>query len=191
MLCLIKLIFFLKNSHIYLEKIKCINSLLFCSILHLNFRSYYKSNVPKFSFIGHRGCKRRWARGSMLWQAAQLVKSKKMGLQEAWPVGTSQELSGSKLQHRRGAAVGQEGWGSCTCGDRVGQCLKGGPSCTEPCWGCARRAAAHGKPRRSVQEEWDCGNRAESDHGGAAEMKHYGLTTAPIPHYPELCDRKR
>lgn len=42
------------------------------------------------------------------------------GLQEARPVGTRQELPGPELQQRRGAAVGQEGWKSCTCGDRVG-----------------------------------------------------------------------
>ena len=40
-------------------------------------------------------------------------------------------------------------------------------------------------------EDGIVGAGAESDHEGVAEMKHYGLTIAPILHYPELCDRKR
>ena len=56
------------------------------------------------------------------------------------------------------------------------------------CWESCSLWETHGD---RFGEDGIVGAGAESDHEGVAEMKHYGLTIAPILHYPELCDRKR
>lgn len=68
----------------------------------------------------------------------------------------------------------------------------GGPHSMEPSWSSAWRAVACGKPI----QDWfrkDCTpwegphlEQRQSDHEGAAEIKHYGVTAASIPCSPAL-----
>ena len=79
----------------------------------------------------------------------------------------------------------------------MGQCLKGGPHGTEPCWGSAGRAAAHGKPKRD-QFGKDGAVRGthvkrglRAGHGEVEEMKRYGLTATPTAPFPVLPGGRR
>lgn len=78
--------------------------------------------------------------------------------------------------------------GAAAMGSCVKQCLKGEPSGTELCWGCAGRAAARGKPMWDQLEKagipWE-GPTWSSDQVTMEEW-HYRVAAAPTPCSPDL-----